>query len=134
MLHRHHDSYPPAGWEDTLGLVYARALAITGTGDRPIVLTGNLWGFMYYSDQSGVQDYGPLGTHLIEAGPAAARHLVPLLDDPASLFYEGSREATLGNSRSGIGSRTPRPITSASSRASRWRSTRSRRSATRRST
>ena len=98
VLYRHGDSDPPEGWEDTLGRVYARALSITGTGDRPIVLTGNLWGFMYHSDQSGVQDYGPLGAHLLEAGPAAVPHLVPLLDDPASLFYEGSQEATLGNS------------------------------------
>jgi hypothetical protein len=98
VLHRYHDGYPPDGWDDTLGHVYARALAITGTGDRPIVLTGNLWGFLYHSDHSGVQDYGPLGTHLVEAGPAAVRHLLPLLDDPASIFYDGSQEATLGNS------------------------------------
>jgi hypothetical protein len=98
VLYRYLDSYPPDGWEDTLGRVYARALAITGTGDRPIVLTGNLWGFMYDSDQTGVQDYGPLGAHLLEARPAAVPHLVPLLDDTASIFYEGSKEATLGNS------------------------------------
>jgi hypothetical protein len=98
VLSRFHDGYPPDSWEDTLGEVYARALAITGTGDRPIVLTGNLWGFLSYSDQRGVQDDGPLGAHLVEAGPAAVPHLVPLLDDPASLFYEGSEDATLGNS------------------------------------
>ena len=98
VLYHCHDGYPPEGWEETLGAVYARALALTGTGDRPIVLTGNLWGFMYHSDQSGVEDYGPLGAHLVEQGQAAVPHLVPLLDDPASLFYEGSEEATIGNS------------------------------------
>jgi hypothetical protein len=98
VLYRYQDGYPPRGWNDTLGRVYARALAITGTGDRPIVLTGNLWGFLSYSDRSGAPDHGPLGAHLLEAGPAAVRHLVPLLDDPAGIFYEGSQDATLGNS------------------------------------
>jgi hypothetical protein len=98
VLYSCDEKYPPDGWEDRLGQLYARALAITGTGDRPIVLTGNLWGFLYYGDQTGAQDYGPLGAHLVEAGPAAVPHLLPLLDDPASLFYEGSRDAMLGGS------------------------------------
>jgi|GEM_PF-1677812 len=98
VLYRHDDDYPPAGWEDTLGPVYAEALEITGTGDRPIVLTGNLWGFLSYGDERGARHDGPLGAHLLEAGPAAISHLVELLDDSASLFYEGSRDAFLGSS------------------------------------
>jgi hypothetical protein len=98
VLYRFHDGYPPDGWKDTLGQVYARALAITGTGDRPIVLTGNDWGFLYHADEIGARDDGPLGAHLLEVGPAAVPHLVPLLDDPATIFYEGSQEAMLGNS------------------------------------
>jgi hypothetical protein len=91
VLLQHDPGYPPAGWENVLGDVYARALAITGTGDRPIVLTGNQWGFMYHGD-----DIGSLGVHLLQAGRAAVAHLIPLLDNPDSIFYEGSQEATLG--------------------------------------
>jgi hypothetical protein len=87
------DGWPPEGWEDVLGRVYARALAATGAGDRPLVLTGNVWGFLYRGD-----DAGPMGRHLLEAGHAGVRHLVPLLDDPAPILYEGSQDAMLGNS------------------------------------
>jgi hypothetical protein len=93
VLFQNEVGYPPHGWDDVLGDVYARALAITGTGDRPIVLTGNQWGFMYHGG-----DEGPLGTHLLAAGRASVRHLLPLLGDTASIFYDGSQEATLGNS------------------------------------
>jgi hypothetical protein len=68
-------------------------LAITGTGDRPIVVTGNEWGFMYHGGGEGA-----LGTHLLEVGGAAVRHLLPLLDDPANILYEGSQEVMLGDS------------------------------------
>jgi hypothetical protein len=92
ILYANDPAYPPRGWDDLLGSVYARALAITGTGDRPIVLTGNEWGFLYHGGGEGA-----LGAHLLAAGSAAIGHLVPLLDDPAPVFYEGSQEATLGN-------------------------------------
>jgi hypothetical protein len=68
-------------------------LAITGTGDRPIVVTGNEWGFMYHGGGEGA-----LGTHLPEVGGAAVRHLLPLLDDPANILYEDSQEVMLGDS------------------------------------
>ena len=93
ILYANDPGYPPRGWDDLLGSVYARALAITGTGDRPIVLTGNEWGFLYHGGGEGA-----LGAHLLDAGSTAVRHLIPLLDDPAPVFYEGSQEATLGNS------------------------------------
>jgi hypothetical protein len=93
ILYANDPAYPPRGWDDLLGSVYARALAITGTGDRPIVLTGNEWGFLYHGGGEGA-----LGAHLLAAGSAAIGHLVPLLDDPAPVFYEGSQDATLGNS------------------------------------
>jgi hypothetical protein len=92
ILYAHDPGYPPRGWDDLLGSVYARALAITGTGERPIVLTGNEWGFLYHGGGEGA-----LGAHLLDAGSAAVGHLVSLLDDPAPVFYEGSQEATLGN-------------------------------------
>lgn len=93
VLYQYEVGYPGKGWEDVLGRVYARALAITGTGDRPIVLTGNQWGFLYHDGNEG-----PLGAHLLDAGRASVAHLLPLLDDPAGIFYDGSQEATLGNS------------------------------------
>ncbi len=93
VLFQHEIKYPRHGWDDVLGQVYARALAITGTGDRPIVLTGNEWGFLYHNG-----DEGPLGTHLLTVGRASVPHLLPLLDDSAGIFYEGSQEAMLGNS------------------------------------
>jgi hypothetical protein len=92
ILYANDPPYPPRGWDDLLGSVYARALAITGTGNRPIVLTGNEWGFLYHGGGEGA-----LGAHLLAAGSAAVGHLVPLLDDPAPIFYEGSQDATLGN-------------------------------------
>jgi hypothetical protein len=92
VLYANDPGYPPSGWDELLGSVYARALAITGTGDRPIVLTGNEWGFLYHGGGEGA-----LGAHLLDAGSTAVGHLVPLLDDPAPVFYEGSQEATLGN-------------------------------------
>ena len=84
--------FPPDGARDALGEVYARALALTGAGDRPIVLTGNLWGFLYHDEAEG-----PLGEHLLAAGTATVPHLAALLDDDARVFYEGSQEAMLGN-------------------------------------
>jgi hypothetical protein len=93
VLFQNEAGFPPRGWDDTLGRVYARALAITGTGDRPIVLTGNEWGFMYHGGGEG-----SLGAHLLEVGGAAVRHLLPLLDDPANILYEGSQEVMLGDS------------------------------------
>jgi hypothetical protein len=91
VLYQNDPAYPPPGSADLLGRVYARALAITGTGDRPIVLTGNEWGFLYHGGGDGA-----LGPHLLAAGKAAVSPLLPLLDDPAPLFYEGSQEAMLG--------------------------------------
>lgn len=92
VLYQNAGGYPPDGCGDLLGGIYASALAITGAADRPIVLTGNEWGFMYHSGGEGA-----LGAHLLEAGVAAVPHLYPLLDDSASIFYEGSHEAMLGN-------------------------------------
>ena len=93
VLFQNEAGFPPRGWDDMLGQVYARALAITGAGNRPIVLTGNQWGFLYHGGGEGA-----LGTHLLEVGRAAVRHLLPLLDDPADILYEGSQEVMLGAS------------------------------------
>ena len=97
VLYRCDEAYPPDGWDDILGHVYADALRLTGAS-RSLALTGNLWGTLYHGDLTGARDEGPLAKHLLAAGPAAVAHLVPLLDDPAPILYEGSQEATLGNS------------------------------------
>ncbi len=41
---------------------------------------------------------GPLGQHLVALGEPAVAALVPLLNDGRSILYEGSKEATVGNS------------------------------------
>jgi hypothetical protein len=82
---------------DTLGRVYAHALALTGLADRPMQFSGNEWGFMYHADEHGGDAYGALGPHLLEAGPAAVPHLAELLGDAREILYVGSQDATLGN-------------------------------------
>jgi hypothetical protein len=89
VLHAHADSRPDAA----LGPVYARALALSGVRDGPLVFSGNLWGLL------GDGGDGPLGEHLLEAGDAAVEPLRALLDDTAPLLYEGSEDATIGNAR-----------------------------------
>ncbi len=89
VLFRHAADFPRSDQRVALGEVYARALRIP-SADVP----ANLWGFLFY----GPEDDGPLGEHLLAAGDAAIRELLPLLDDDAPLTYAGSRDATLGNS------------------------------------
>jgi hypothetical protein len=91
VLGRCAPDFPPEGWEETLGRVYARALALTGQGE----LTANDWGRLFQAQANGEPD-GPLGAHLQAAGPAAVPHLAELLDDASPILYIGSREATLG--------------------------------------
>ena len=98
ILYAQAPDYPPPDWADTLGYLYARALAITADTSGPLQLTGNAWGFMYHTDTLGVTDYGQLGTHLVAVGPAAVPYLSQLLANTDVIFYEGSKEATVGNS------------------------------------
>ena len=88
--------YPPRGFEDTIGYIYARALYITGDTVHRYRLLGNQWGLMYYDDDN-VPDYGILGAHLLVAGKKAVPYLQELLNDNSVLVYEGSKEATVGN-------------------------------------
>jgi hypothetical protein len=97
LLYAKAPGYPPDGWGETLARLYAYALATTGDNAGTAPLSGNQWGFMYYTDQLGVADYGPLGAHLLAAERAAIPHLAPLLDDTDAIVYEGSRDATTGN-------------------------------------
>ncbi|MGB8191536.1 MAG: hypothetical protein WCF67_06430 [Chitinophagaceae bacterium] len=76
-----------------LAEIYAGALKNTSEGSgNPYQLSGNLWGFLYESD-----DAGPLGEQLINSGKAAIPVLINLLNDDNPVLYEGSQEATLGN-------------------------------------
>lgn len=98
VLYEKVPDYPPAGWDNTLAYLYSQALALTGVETGGLQITGNQWGYMYHSDEVGIQDYGTLGLHLVETGITAISHLTKLLDNTDIIFYEGSREATLGNS------------------------------------
>jgi hypothetical protein len=98
VLYEKVSDYPPEEWDSTLAYLYSQALALTGVETGGVQITGNQWGFMYHSDEAGVQDYGALGLHLVETGTTAIPHLTKLLDNTDTIFYEGSREATLGNS------------------------------------
>lgn len=97
VLYAKSTDYPPSDWKDTLAYIYAQALAISGHQEG-ILIAGNQWGFMYFYDKSGIKDYGSLGSHLVNTGRPAIPYLVTLLNNDNSLFYEGSEEATIGNS------------------------------------
>lgn len=56
-------------------------------------LNGNLWGFLYDQD-----DTGHLGEVFIKLGDDSVNDLEKGLTNNAFVFYEGSREATTGNS------------------------------------
>jgi hypothetical protein len=98
VLYEKVPDYPLEEWNSTLAYLYSQALALTGVETGGMQITGNQWGFMYHSDEAGVQDYGALGLHLMETGTTAIPHLTKLLDNTDTIFYEGSEEATLGNS------------------------------------
>ena len=96
VLYAKNNEYPPSNLDDTLAYIYSQALEISG-GNENAPLTGNLWGFMYYSDRNGTQDYGALGSHLVNTGEKSIPYLLRLLNNEGMLYYEGSEEATVGN-------------------------------------
>jgi hypothetical protein len=98
VLYAKASGYPPENLGGTLAYLYSQALAMTGDTTGTFQLLGNQWGFMYHTDELGVKDDGVLGAHLIETGVKAVPYLTKLLDNPDPIFYEGSQEATLGNS------------------------------------
>ena len=82
-------------YHETLAEAYTHALACTSVDkEEKLILTGNLWGLLYESNDSGY-----LGKQLIAFGKSATPYLIKLLDnDNGRILYEGSREATIGNS------------------------------------
>jgi hypothetical protein len=98
ILFENAPGFPKPEWMGALGYLYAQALAMSGNARDEYPITGNQWGYMYYTDEQGLRDYGDLGKRLVGIGQEAVPHLAQLLDDTDVIFYEGSREATLGNS------------------------------------
>lgn len=78
-----------------LSNVYAYALTHTSEKfDNSMNLNGNIWGFLYDED-----DLGELGKQYVSFGDEAIPSLKKLLEDSDNkIFYEGSEEATIGNS------------------------------------
>lgn len=89
---------PKKKLEDIVAYVYTKALFITGDTSKEFRLSGNLWGFMYFSDKNGINDFGILGNHLMITKKKTIPYLIELLTNSHILFYEGSQEATIGNS------------------------------------
>ena len=87
------DQVPP----ETLGKIYSSALKGSGGDLSDFGVYGNSWGFMSYLDNQNVDGSGPLGKRLLLIGKPAVPELSKLLNNNSILWYEGSRDATLGN-------------------------------------
>ena len=85
--------YPPDTLRTELAKIYTEALMRTGGEVSKFRLSGNAWGLLYELD-----DVGILGKHLISFGIYVIPYLINLLDNTEVVYYEGSKEATLGNS------------------------------------
>lgn len=77
-----------------LGKAYVYALEKTNIeNDDFIGVSANSWGFLYHRN-----DTGNLGKQLISYGDIVIPDLVALLDVEGKVLYEGSQDATIGNS------------------------------------
>jgi hypothetical protein len=90
-------NYPAESMHEVLAYIYAKALFISGDTSKSFRISGNFWGFMYFSDENGINDFGIIGTHLMTTKDKAIPYLVKLLTNSEILFYEGSQDATIGN-------------------------------------
>jgi len=91
---RHFEIKAKAKHYDILSEAYTYALANSSIYKEGFIqLNGNLWGFLYEMD-----DTGYLGKQLIKYGDRCIPGLVKLLNDDNIVLYEGSKEATIGNS------------------------------------
>lgn len=57
-------------------------------------LSGNHWGFLNFQ---GMEDHGMIGDHLLLLGEKMIPVLLSLLDHEGNITYEGSKDATTGN-------------------------------------
>jgi hypothetical protein len=88
VLFEKHFIFVPDVGSETVAEIYAQALLNNYTG------MANSWGFLYEHN-----DEGPVGIRFIMIGKEAVPVLVKLLDNnDQSMLYDGSEEATLGNS------------------------------------
>jgi len=88
----------PEEYYPLLAKTYAQALSASDMnrneyGDYQ--LSGNHWGFLYYE---AMHHHGMLGDHILLLDRYMLAPLLSLMDEKGSIFYEGSQEATLGNS------------------------------------
>lgn len=97
ILFANDKNYPDKKTKEIIGPLYAKALENSTNTSTLLWLTGNQWGFMYYGDQHGLDSFGEVGQHLLVIGEDVIPSLVQLLNNSAVIYYEGSKEATLGN-------------------------------------
>jgi hypothetical protein len=84
ILYDRASNFPPESVKAALAEIYTTALA------QDYIGVANPWGLP--------GSHEVVGRHLVELGEVAVPKLIPLLDDETILLYEGSKEATLGNS------------------------------------
>ncbi len=79
---------------DKLSESYVYALEKTNMEEDDFIgIYANSWGFLYNHT-----DTGHLGKQLISFGESGVHHLVKLLEIKGIVFYQGSQDATIGNS------------------------------------
>lgn len=77
-----------------LGKIYVYALEKSNTDESDFIgIPANSWGFLYNRN-----DAGYLGKKLISYGEVVIPDLIDLLDVEGKVLYEGSQDATIGNS------------------------------------
>jgi len=76
-----------------LGKIYANTLKRSGISNNQDLLVANGWGFLYEED-----DVGFIGKRIILIGEPIIPYLYDLLDNTDEVFYQGSEDATIGNS------------------------------------
>ena len=81
-----------------LSQIYVAALQGSAGSPSDFAIYGNSWGFMAYLESQDIDGTGPLGKRLVRIGKPAIAPLAALLEDENVLMYEGSKEATVGNS------------------------------------
>jgi hypothetical protein len=74
-------------------VAFAYAHALSNWNNNPYETGANLWGFLYHGESPG-----RLGQVFLDLGQTSTQALIDLLEEERVLLYEGSQEATLGNS------------------------------------
>ena len=86
-------TYPDNDILVVLGEIYSNTLKRSGISNEVDLLPANAWGLLYEDD-----DVGFIGKRIIHIGNAAVPYLYELLNNEEGVLYEGSEEATIGNS------------------------------------